>query len=382
MSAADGGDLVATLQAIGIEAGLTAVGVCAARAWDHTRSTLESRRAEGLHGGMNFTYRKPARSADPSRILRNARSLVVGAWPYAQRPPDPSAADGKVPARVARYATEDHYAHLDAALGHIADHLRSLGHRAVVVSDDNALVDREAAWRAGIGSAGKNANVLLPGHGSWFVLGAVVTDAPLPTTGPPVGDQCGSCHRCLDACPTDAIVAPGVVDARRCLAWLLQQPGSFPHEHRAALGDRIYGCDDCQEVCPPSRREEAHAPEGTPSTWLDAIELLALDDAELLDRCGRWYIPGRDVSVVRRNLLVVVGNSGRGDDPAVVATLDRYAASGDPVLAEHARWALERLALDGPADGGHDPARRDRALGANGAARLEPSARTGEDGQA
>jgi epoxyqueuosine reductase len=298
---------------------------------------------------MAFTYRKPARSSDPTRILRNARSLVVGAWPYAQQVPAPP--EGvEVPARVARYAVSDHYAELESALAVIADRLRADGHRAVVVSDENSLVDREAAWRAGIGFSGKNSNVLIPGHGSWFVLGAVVTDARLRPARPPVAEECGGCRRCLDGCPTGAIVAPGVVDARRCLAWLLQRPGSFPLEYRRALGDRIYGCDDCQEVCPPSRREEARAQPGPPATWLDALELLSLDDDQLLESCGRWYLPGRDVNVVRRNLLVVIGNSavgssGVGPSPSgqVRAVLDRYMASGDPILAEHAKWALDQI---------------------------------------
>ena len=338
--------LVDELRAIGLAAGLAAVGVTPARSWTHTRGVLEAGRAAGRHGEMAFTYRKPARSSDPTRIMANARTLVVGAWPYRQlvsRPP----ASG-VPARVARYATEDHYGHLDAALGHIADRLRAEGHRCVVVSDENSLVDREAAWRAGIGFTGKNSNVLLPGRGSWFVLGSVVTDAYLASSRPPIAEDCGSCRRCIDACPTQAIIAPGVVDARRCLAWLLQRPGSFPHEHRVALGDRIYGCDDCQEVCPPSRRDERGA-EPSPGTWLDTLELLSLDDASLLERCGRWYLPNRDPNVVRRNLLIVTGNSGRST-PAVRAVLKRYAIDSDPILAEHASWALARLdAL--PADG-------------------------------
>src|SRR6185295_8008395 len=103
-------------------------------------------------------------------------------------------------------------------------------------ADDNSLVDREAAYLAGLGWYGKNANLLLPGQGSWFVLGSVVTDAPLPVAAAPATDGCGGCRRCLDGCPTGAIVAPGVVDARRCLAWLEQRPGPFPVEFRAALG--------------------------------------------------------------------------------------------------------------------------------------------------
>jgi epoxyqueuosine reductase len=340
-------ELTSRVRSVGLDAGLAAVGVCDARTWSHTRGVLESRRQQGLAGGMSFTYRRPARSADPSRILRDARSIVVGAWSYAQAVPE---AGVPVAARVARYATADHYRRLETALGAIAAELRGAGHRTVVLSDDNSMVDREAAWRAGIGSSGKNANVLLPGQGSWFVLGSVVTDATLETTGPPVADQCGTCRRCLDSCPTGAIVAPGVVDARRCLAWLLQAPGDFPREHRVALGDRLYGCDDCQEVCPPNRRVDQRreelgqlATEDDPGTFVDALAMLACTDDELLARFGRWYLPDRDPAVLRRNLLIIVGNRGRGDDPHVVAAVASHLRHPDDVVASHATWAALRL---------------------------------------
>lgn len=331
--------LVAELRRLGLDAGLAAVGVTAARPWTHTRGVLESRRAEGLGGTMAFTYRRPARSSDPSRILKHAASLVVGAWPYARSVPPHRPGT----ARVARYAAVDEYGRLRDALEVIARRLRDLGHRCVVVADDNALVDREAAWRAGIGFYGKNANLLLPGQGSWFVLGTVVTDAHLPQTGSPVAEECGACRRCLDGCPTGAIVAPGVVDARRCLSWILQQPGMIDPELREAIGDRVYGCDDCQEVCPPSRRSEATAPVGESAGRIDAIELLEADDDEILRRCGRWYLAGRDPGIVRRNLLVVLGNDP-APDRAILEVVDRYCRHPDPVLAAHAQWAARRLA--------------------------------------
>src|SRR5204862_611113 len=159
-----------------------------------------------------FTYRNPERSTDASRTVPNAAALVVGARAY---PPPHRARDRR--ARVAAYAAADHYDALRAALAAIAGALDSAGWRAKVLVDDNALVDREAAYRAGLGWYGKNANILLPGRGSWFVLGSVVTDAALPTA-IPVEDGCGSCARCIPACPTGALVAPGVLDARRCLA--------------------------------------------------------------------------------------------------------------------------------------------------------------------
>jgi epoxyqueuosine reductase len=336
---------------------------------------------------MQFTYRNPARSTSPDRIVPGAASVVVGARRYASDLPAPP--PGAQPAgRVARYAWTDHYAPLRQALGVMARHLRTHGHRAVVVADDNAMVDREVAHRAGIGWFGKNANLLLPdrrggaagrGAGSWFVLGAVVTDAPLPPTGEPVPDGCGACRRCIDGCPTDAIIAPGVIDARRCLAWLVQQAGTFPREYRVALHDRLYGCDDCQEVCPPNIRFDrtrpadddaaAVATDGrdaavatddaavdvddasarapvSPGAWVPLLDLLAAADDALVERYGRWYLAGRDPRWLRRNALLALGNIGDAGDRRVVATLAQHLRHTDPMLRSHAVWAARRLGRD------------------------------------
>jgi epoxyqueuosine reductase len=340
---------VPRLVEVGRSAGLAAVGVTRAERFARTRHDLEVRRSAGLHAGMQFTYRRPERSADPGGALPDACSLVVGAaaYPSAGSDPDPAA---RPAGRVARYAADDRYGVLTAALRAIAAELASAGWRTRVLADDNALVDREAARRAGIGFYGKSTNLLLPGLGSWFVLGAVLTDAPLEPAPSRVADSCGSCVRCLDGCPTAAIVAPGVVDARRCLAWLLQQPGSFPREFRRALGDRIYGCDDCQEVCPPNRGaatrvEVPPGPGAGPGRWVPLLDILGWSDAEVLARVGRWYLPGRDPAVVRRNALVALGNTADPGDARVVAALDRALADDDPVLRGHAVWAARRLGL-------------------------------------
>ncbi|WP_195210251.1 tRNA epoxyqueuosine(34) reductase QueG [Actinomarinicola tropica] len=332
---------------VGRRAGLSAVGVAPAEPFDATRRILEERRAAGLSSDMQFTYRNPARSTDPGRTLEGAAALVVGALAY--RRPDPEPPAGTPAARVARYAWTDDYARLRAALEVVAEHLRAEGWRAVVVADQNALVDREAAHRAGIGWYGKSSNLLLPGAGSWFVLGSVVTDAPLRPAEAPVADGCGSCTRCIDACPTGAIVAPGVVDARRCLAWLVQSPGALPHDHREALGDRIYGCDDCQEVCPPNHRADRldvrRAPGSGDEPWVDLLELLATDDATLLARHGRWYVPRRDPRYLRRNALVALGNVGDPADPRVAQAVEDAAHHDDPMVRAHAVWAARRLGL-------------------------------------
>jgi epoxyqueuosine reductase len=371
-------ELALQLRRRGAEAGMAAVGIAPATAMATTRLVLEERKAAGLSGGMQFTYRNPARSTEPGRILTGAAALVVGAWPYGETPRDRPTGDGAAgvaPAeshgfwgrprgRVARYARRDHYRDLRDALGQVAEVLKAAGWRATVVADDNALVDRAAAERAGLGWFGKNTNILLPGRGSWFLLGSVVTDAPL-APGRPAGDGCGSCRRCLISCPTGALVAPGVLDARKCLAWLLQAPGVFPFEYRAPLEGRIYGCDDCQEVCPANRltariggrnggsstnagaqdkgvTERQGEPEGQGEPEVDLLELLAASDEWLLARYGRWYIPQRDPRYLRRNALIALANVADGSQPEVGQALARYLDDADELLRAHAVWAAFR----------------------------------------
>jgi len=297
---------------------------------------------------------------------------VVGAWSYGPGPGE-SGDDGgdadlacragagfadampRPTGLVARYARFDHYADLRTALGRVADVLERAGWWARVVADDNALVDRAAAHRAGLGWFGKNSNILLPGRGSWFLLGSVVTDAPLPLDGP-TGDGCGSCRRCIGSCPTGALVAPGVLDARKCLAWLLQAPGVFPFEYRAVLGGRIYGCDDCQEVCPINRVASRTSAAGGPAragragltgqAEVDLLALLSAGDESLLARYGRWYIPQRDPRYLRRNALIALGNVADGRLLEVELALGRYLDGPDELLRAHAVWAALRAGRD------------------------------------
>ncbi|HEX4903475.1 MAG TPA: 4Fe-4S double cluster binding domain-containing protein [Acidimicrobiales bacterium] len=364
-----GAALLERARAAGLAAGLDAVGATDVAPFPEVRRSLERRKASGAHAGMSFTFRNPRRSTEPTRLLRDARTLVVAAKGYLEprppRPPGPVAA-------VARYAWRDHYAELRAGLDAVAEVLRDSGHRAAVFADDNALVDRAAAHRAGIGWWGKSANLLVPGAGSWFVLGTVVTDAALPVAADPVADGCRSCTRCLDGCPTGAIVAPGEIDARRCLAWLVQATGPFPRQHRAALGDRIYGCDDCQDVCPPGvgdvraletevderadrrgravphhQRADPPTVADPPEAWVDLLDLLdpRTTDEALLARHGRWYVPRRDARYLRRNALVVLGNVGDGADPTQRAVLAHWCTAPDELLRAHAVWAAARLGL-------------------------------------
>jgi epoxyqueuosine reductase len=179
-------------------------------------------------------------------------------------------------------------------------------------------------------------------HGSWVVLGTLVTSAELAAT-PALELDCGSCRLCIDACPTDALAEAGTLDANRCLSWSTQRPGSIPEAHRAALGDRVYGCDVCQEVCPWNRgveKRRAHAqPEG-PAT-VDLVAWLEADDDALRARYDRLYVPRNDARHLKRNALVALGNTG---GPEHAATLARFADGDDDLLREHATWALARLA--------------------------------------
>ncbi len=331
------------LRELALGLGAVAFGVGSAEPFNETRVELERRKKLGLHGEMSFTYRNPVRSTTPTQLLPSAQSLVVLAWPYAaefDEPPNDITAG-----RVARYATQDHYGKLRHALDVLAEKLQQGGWTTRIFLDGNAMVDRAAAQRAGIGWVGHNSNVLVPQYGSWVVLGGIATDAPLPWS-QPVENNCGTCRRCFDGCPTDAIISEGVIDARRCLAWLVQAPGTFPVEFRAALHDRMYGCDDCQEVCPPSRRSpqwtQSPSGESADNSYVDVVALLQKNDEELLAEYGRWYIAERNPDYLRRNALLVIGNVGDFADAELGELLDSYCESENELLAEHAQWARGR----------------------------------------
>ena len=360
-----GEDLASRLLLSGRRLGLDAVGICSARPFDEARRAIEDGLHAGWDAGMQFTYRNPARSCDPGRSLVGARALFVGAKGYARAPRKPRR-DPTRPQRpagsVAMYSWTDHYRSLREALDRIVAQLSDEGWRAKVLVDDNALVDRAAAVRAGIGWYGRNTNVLIPRHGSTFVLGSVVTDAPIEKAEPhpvdpparpdvktpgPVKDGCGSCRKCVDACPTGALDGDGHLDARRCIAWLLQSPGVFPREFRVAAGNRIYGCDDCQDACPVNiialRRKQAPPAEEDSVDGVGLVDLLRATDEQLLDRFGRWYIPGRDPSYIRRNALIALGNSADPSSEDLADTLVGALRHREPMVRAHAVWAAARL---------------------------------------
>lgn len=335
------------LRQIAADAGCAGFGVTSAEEFGGVAAALHERNESGFSGRRRFTFKDPDLAADVRRSFPWAMSLVVLSWSYAPEAGSPGPA---LPGtgRVARFATANHYQGLRRAADSISQWLREQGYHAEVLIDDDRLVDRAAAVRAGLVWWGKSTMTLDPKHGPWLLLGSIVTSARLDVDRPMRRD-CGSCDACIPACPTNAIVAPGVLDASRCLAHWLQTAGVFPRDLRAALADRVYGCDDCLEACPPGSKRIANAPEGRGR--IDLFELLASDDESLLAAYGHFFLPRRRPRILRRNAILALGNAYAADQTAdsvsAVSVLIEYLNGPDETLRLHAAWALGRIG--GPA---------------------------------
>ena len=228
------------------ELGIDVIGAAPAEAYDETEQHILERRERGLFAGMKFTMARPEVSCHPELLLDGeARTVVSAALCYWADAPDPAPGEGRLP----RYAWIDHYALLRERLDALG---RLLGGRYRVLVDENQHVDREGARRAGVGFYGKNTMMITREHGSWVVLGTLVTDVEIEPT-PPLDLDCGRCRLCIDACPTGALDEPGVLDANRCLSFWTQAPAPVPEAYREELGASVYGCDICQDVCPWNR---------------------------------------------------------------------------------------------------------------------------------
>jgi len=275
-------------------------------------------------------------SCHPESLLPGARSVVSAALSYYAPGPDAELGEGRLP----RYTWSDRYAELRAKLERLGERLGG-GYRVLV--DENQHVDREGASRAGVGFYGKNTLLITRRHGSWVVLGTVVTTAEIERSAP-LDLDCGSCTRCIDACPTGALDDPGVLDSTKCLSYWSQAPGAVPAEYREEMGSYVYGCDICQDVCPWNRgTEKRRAGAGLPESAEPVVSLvdwLEAADDDLRTRYDRLYFPRNDPRYLRRNALIAAGNSG---DAALVPAVERWSESGDDLLREHAEWALERL---------------------------------------
>jgi epoxyqueuosine reductase len=324
------------LAALAKELGLDAVGAAPAEPYARTEADILDRRARGLFADMRFTMAQPERSCHPETLLPGARTVVSAALCYYAPGPEPAPGEGRLP----RYTWRDAYAELRTKLDALG---ARLGGTYRVLVDANQHVDREAAVRAGLGFYGKNTLVITPRHGSWVVLGSLVTDVEIAQT-PPFDRDCGSCRLCIDACPTDALAEAGTLDATRCLSYWTQSGGSIPEEIRPELGDAVYGCDICQDVCPwnrgvERRRADAPLPAGAEPV-VSLVDWIERDPDELRRAFDRLYVPRNDGRLLQRNALVALGNGG---SPADLPRLEEVAAGEDALLAEHAAWAAARI---------------------------------------
>jgi epoxyqueuosine reductase len=324
------------LERLGRELGLDVVGAAPAGAYRETEAHIAERAGRGLFADMRFTMARPEISCHPEALFEGARTVVSAALCYYAPAPGPRPGEGTLP----RYTWRDHYADLRAKLEELG---RLLGGEHRVLVDANQHVDREGARRAGVGFYGKNTLIITRTHGSWVVLGTLVTAAEVEATSP-LDLDCGSCRLCIDACPTGALDEPGVLDARRCLSYWSQAPHPVPETYRAELGATVYGCDLCQDVCPWNRGvEKRRAGEPLQAAAEPVVDLRAwLDPSEdVIGRYDRLFVPRKDERWLRRNAVIAFGNTATVDDADELA---HWEACDDPMLAEAARWARARIA--------------------------------------
>jgi epoxyqueuosine reductase len=326
----------AELTRLGEELGLDAIGAAPAGPYEETERHIRERKERGLFATMGFTTRRPEVSCHPEELLPGARTVVSAALCYWTDTDEPGPGEG----RLARYTWSDRYAELRARLDALG---RGLGGSYRVLVDENDHVDREAAVRAGVAFYGKNTLAITRRHGSWVVLGTLVTDVGLEPASP-LDAGCGSCTLCIDACPTDALDEPGTLDSTRCLSYWTQAPAAIPEEYRAELGAFVYGCDICQDVCPwnrgiEKRRRGTPPPEGAEPA-VSLVAWLERDGHALVEDYDRLYVPRNDPRWLRRNALVAAGNVGGAAERDAVAA---YADGDDELLREHATWALARI---------------------------------------
>jgi epoxyqueuosine reductase len=319
---------------------------------------------EKHHGEMAWLERTAAKRVDPQQVLPGAKSIIVLAASYESRVesresragnhtrrdnPHPSTLDPRPStALIARYAQfTDYHDVLGGRLKELAQFVNQLGGaetKSLWYVDTGPLLERDFAQRAGLGFVGKHTNVISRRFGNWILLAEIVTSLELDPDAPEK-NHCGNCTRCITACPTRAITAPFQLDARLCISYLtIELKGSIPEELRPAIGNRIFGCDDCLAVCPWNRfaregrlmKEHARPELAAP----DLIELLQLDEAGFKSRFAGTPVLRTKRRGLLRNVCVALGNTG---DASTLPYLQKAAGDSEPLITEHARWAMERI---------------------------------------
>lgn len=304
----------------------------------------------GHHGEMDYMARHGQKRSRPAELLPGTLRVVSLRMDYLPGPAADMQANLDDPERayVSRYALgRDYHKMMRQRLKKLAERLAEaagpLNYRVFV--DSAPVLEKALAERAGLGWIGKHSNLINRRAGSWFFLGEIYTDLPLALDEGGARNHCGQCSACLQACPTEAIVAPYQVDARRCISYLtIELRGSIPEPLRAAIGNRIYGCDDCQLVCPwnrfaePTREADFHPRQGLDRATL--LELFAWTEAEFLARTEGSPIRRIGYRCWQRNIAVALGNAGPNE--AVKRALAARVDDPDPMICEHVQWALER----------------------------------------
>jgi len=316
----------------------------------HFQEWLSNRR----HGEMAYLDRNAQKRVDPQKVLSGAKSIITLAVTYAgPNEARPVAAHRGVVAAYAGY--DDYHQVLGARLKQLTEFLTGLGGpetHSLWYVDTGPLLERDLAQRAGLGFIGKHTNLISRRLGNWIFLSEVITTVEL-TPDAPEKNRCGSCTRCISACPTNAITAPFQLDARRCISYLtIELKGPIPEELRPAIGNRVYGCDDCLAACPWNRfAREGHLMQAHTRPELanpDLVELLAINEAEFKRRFAGTPILRAKRRGLLRNVCVALGNVG---DETSFPALQKAAADPEPLISGHARWAIgqiERRAAEYP----------------------------------
>ncbi len=306
--------------------------------------------AAGHAGEMAWLARNAARRQDPGQVVAGARSIIVCGVHYRSAEPDPELWNDAARGRISRYAWGDDYHDvLEPRLRQLQGWLEARTGRAQIgrsYVDTGPVLERPVGVAAGLGFQGKNTLLIHPRQGSWFFLGEILVDVALAYDQPLAAGGCGSCTRCQVACPTQAFAGPYVLDARRCISYLtIELKGPIPRELRPLMGNHIYGCDVCQEVCPWNikfgqfaKTDDLHPRDDRVAPEL--LDLIGLDDEQFRERFRGSPIKRTKRRGLLRNVAVALGNWG---DPRAVPALIRALDDHEPLIRGHAAWALGRI---------------------------------------